>query len=76
MIRRIVIFLIRKKFGLKAYECFQFNNQSNDAVYYFTDIELKKRRSSSKVYISGCSINWLLDESCAIKKLGYDATWE
>lgn len=92
MVRRLVIFLIRKKLGLKVYECFRFKNQSNESVlYYFTKTELKKIRGYSpemdwgiprlkfdgpiRVYISGCSINWLLDDNCKVEKMGFDATW-
>lgn len=35
--KRLILFLIRRRLGLKKYEPFQFNNQKSDAVYYFTE---------------------------------------
>lgn len=75
MIRRIVIFLIRKKLKLKTYECFKFSNQKSNAIYYFTKTELVKCKGAFRKYPSGCSLNWLLDNNCEIEKLGIDETW-
>jgi hypothetical protein len=66
--RRFVIFLIRKKLGLKKYENFKFVNQKSDAVYYFTESNLMKRWRSQTM-LSGVSINWLLDDECEIEKI-------
>jgi hypothetical protein len=67
-VRRFVIFLIRKKFGLKKYEDFKFVNQKSDAVYYFTESSVMKRWRGQTV-LSGVSINWLLDDKCEIEKV-------
>lgn len=66
--KRIIIFLIRRRLGLKEYEPFQFAEQKSNAVYYFTEDGLKKawRGNLEK---SGVSLNWLLDDECKIKKL-------
>lgn len=41
--KRLIIFLIRKRLGLKKYERFKFNNQkSRFDEYFFTDAELMK----------------------------------
>ena len=41
--KRLIIFLVRMRLGLKKYELFQFENQKTDDVYYFTETELVKR---------------------------------
>ena len=67
MIRRLVMFLVRLKLKLKIREPFQFVNQKTDAVYYFTeDAVIKAWRGN--VEKSSVSLNWLLDDDCAIKK--------
>lgn len=67
MRRKIVIFLIRKKLGLKKYEKFRFVNQKTDAVYYFTDDNVMKLWRNQTM-LSGVSVNWLLDNDCEIYK--------
>lgn len=67
MIRRLVIFLVRKKLGLRLYECFRFDNQKTDAVYCFTEHELLKERNGV-IEASGVSLNWLLHDDCKIIK--------
>ena len=69
MIDRIVIFLVRRRLGLKIGEFFRFTNQKTDAVYYFTDISLVKVYKRG-IKLSGVSLNWLLDPNCKIKKVG------
>lgn len=66
MMRRFVIFLIRKKMGLKKYENFKFVNQKSDAVYYFTEDAVMKHWRSQTM-LSGVSVNWLLDKDCKIE---------
>lgn len=68
MRRKIVIFLIRKKLGLKKYEKFRFVNQKTDAVYYFTDDNVMKLWRNQTM-LSGVSVNWLLDNDCAIERV-------
>lgn len=65
--RRFVIFLIRKKLGLKKYELFRFTNQKTDAVYYFTEDAVYKSWRGQIVQ-SGVSVNWLMDDECKIYK--------
>ena len=65
--RRLVIFLIRKKLGLKKYEYFQFVGQKSDAVYYFTEGSVMKRWKGQTT-LSNVSVNWLLDDKCEITK--------
>lgn len=66
MIRRLIILLMRMRFGVKKYEEFRFNNQKSDVdTYFFTDTQLLKIEKS-KVRPSGVSLNWLLDDECEI----------
>ena len=65
--RRLIIFLIRKKLGLRKYENFKFANQKSDAVYYFTESNVMKRWRGQTM-LSGVSINWLLVNECVIER--------
>lgn len=66
--RKIVIFLIRKKLGLKKYEKFRFAEQKSNAVYYFTESNLMKYWRNQTM-LSGVSLNWLLDSNCEIERV-------
>ena len=66
--RRFVIFLIRKKLGLKKFEKFKFVGQKSDAVYYFTESNVMKLWRNQTT-LSGVSINWLLDDDCKIERV-------
>lgn len=67
--KRFIIFLIRKKLGLKKNELFRFSNQREQSVYYFTDTGLMKVKYGQAMR-SGVSLNWLLDNECEVKKVG------
>lgn len=41
-IRRLIIFLIRRRLGVRRYHFFQFDNQLDDSWYYFTRTYLMK----------------------------------
>lgn len=71
--KRLIIFLIRRRLHLRKNEKFRFANQKNDNVYYFTADRLVKipedsgwisRREKSLV-----SLNWLLDDRCEIERV-------
>ena len=73
--KRLIIFLVRIRLGLKKYEPFQFENQKTDDVYYFTETELVKRHflrtRSDLIFVtvlSGVSLNWLLNKDCEVRK--------
>ena len=74
MIKVIVLFLIRKKLGLKKGEMFQFANQKEKTEwYYFGSSELVKEYYDSEnnrtfVGHSNVSLYWLLDDRCKIIK--------
>lgn len=66
--KKFIVYLIRKRLGLKPYEVFRFVGQKTDAKYYFTEDAVMKiwQGSTEK---SGVSLNWLLDENCEIRRL-------
>lgn len=71
--KRLIIFLIRKRLGLKSGEEFQFANQKSKLdTYYFYDERLIKIESISKNEFefkeSNVSLNWLLNDECKIIK--------
>ena len=66
--KRLILFLVRKRLGLKKYEEFQFVNQKSNAVYYFTEDALIKDWHQT-IDKSGVSLNWLLDDECKIEKI-------
>ena len=70
--RRFVLFLIRKKLGLKKYESFRFTNQKSDAVYWFTSSAIIKSCYCGRLKRpSGVSLNWLLNDDCKIEKIKF-----
>ena len=82
--KRLIIFLIRWRLGLKKFEYFRFTNQKTDNVYFFSDYTIfKMEKTTDRRYrfieeLSGryvmsdssVSLNWLLDDECKIVKLG------
>lgn len=68
IINRLVIFLIRLKLHLKKGQCFQFDTQKTDSVYWFTEGTLMKMVHGFK-YESSVSLNWLLDKNCKIRTM-------
>jgi hypothetical protein len=65
-LQKLIIFLIRKRLGLRAYEKFQFENQKTTAVYWFTSTELLKSEHG-ETSMSGVSLNWLLNKECSVR---------
>ena len=63
--KRLIIFLIRKKLGLKKYEHFQFANQKSNATYFFTEDAVMKSWYGN-IEKSRVSLNWILDDDCEI----------
>ena len=66
--KRLIIFLVRKKLGLKKYQEFQFVNQKTNARYFFTSDSVMKMHDS-RLDKSSVSLNWLLDDECQIIKM-------
>ena len=68
--KRIIIFLIRKRLGLKKEQPFIFSNQRlKEEYYYFTDDKIMKCNIHGEIERSTVSLNWLLDDKCEIEKL-------
>lgn len=68
-LKRLIIFLIRKRLGLKKNELFQFTNQkSHIDVYYFTEDKIMKIECG-KLRPSSVKFNWMLDDECKIRKV-------
>lgn len=71
MIRRLVIFLIRKKLKVKKHQMFQFANQKSkiDIYWFEKDCLVKLTNEGKYLKLSGVSLNWLLDDECEIMRL-------
>ena len=69
--KRLIIFLVRRRLGLKKEQEFRFTNQKTKAIYYFTNEGLIKTEhylSGDITCQSGVSLNWLLNDKCKIVK--------
>lgn len=65
--KRLVIYLIRKRLGVRKYQHFRFKNQKSRKEYYwFTEDAVMKRLSNMDIRPSSVSLNWLLDDECEI----------
>lgn len=71
--KKLIIFLIRRRLRLEKYEEFQFSNQKTKNVYFFTETSLLKVQPLTNGHIlmceSGVSLNWLLNKECRVNKL-------
>lgn len=63
--KRLILFLVRKRLGLKKNQVFKFNNQKTTSQYWFTSTALMKYEYGW-LRKSTVSLNWLLDDNCAI----------
>lgn len=72
--KKLIMFLARKKLGVKKYEGFRFANQrSEDDWYFFGANNLYKvTYNFGRVMTirSRVSFNWLIDDNCEIYKIG------
>ncbi len=74
---RLILFLVRRKLGLKNHEYFRFSNQKTNNLYYIDDRavwKIQPRHTSygtviHDVKLSNVSINWLLGDRCKIEKV-------
>lgn len=64
--KRLIIFLVRKRLGVPKHARFQFKNQrlKNEYYYFDKDCVMKKPCIGNKDVLSGVSLNWLLDDEC------------
>ena len=70
--RRFILFLIRRRLGLRYGECFKFSNQKTSNVYSIDKYCVWRSSVSDgelSIGPSNVSINWLLDPSCKITKV-------
>ena len=74
MYDKLVIYFLRKKFGLKNGEAFRFAEQRSKENYYFFDKDriMKVDRDNEHIRPSSVKLNWLLDKRCHIKKAGFN----
>ena len=68
---KLIIFLLRRKLGLKKYQSFQFAGQKNKKdLYWFEDDCLMKEcyvdDNTIKFRLANVSLNWLLCDECDI----------
>lgn len=69
MCNRLILYLFRRKFGLKKNQHFRFANQASKTdSYYFTSDRLMKDVRTCQVE-SNVKLNWLLNDNCKIEKL-------
>lgn len=66
-IKRIIIFLVRKRLKIGKYIPFQFINQKNKDVYYIFTNDVLLKYSQIGMSMSQCSLNWLLSNECDIE---------
>lgn len=65
--RRLIIFLIRKKLRLRKYQRFRFQNQKSATEYYWiTSDAVMKKLNCGRIMQSSVSLNWLLSSDCII----------
>lgn len=69
--KKFIIFLIRRKLGLKKYQSFQFDGQKNKKdLYWFEDDCLMKEEVIDEFNVkfrpANVSLNWLLNDDCDI----------
>ena len=71
---RLIVFLIRRKLGLRKGEHFRFTNQRTRANYYYFDSSALRKVSIHDNMVtdvlSDVPINWLLSDDCSIQKTG------
>ena len=74
--KRLILFLIRKKLGLRKFQPFRFEGQkSKTNFYYFKNNGLMKYDASlHKVFDSHVSLNWILNDKCKIFALDLEDT--
>ena len=65
LMKKVILFLVRKRLGLRKYEWFRFINQKSTAMYRFDNDGIAKYWGGVEER-SNVSLNWLLDEDCKI----------
>lgn len=71
MLRKLVLFLIRRKLKVGVGTLFRFSNQKTGDLYFFTEDKLMKYvRSNEDAVLSDIPLNYILSDQCQIKILG------
>ena len=76
MLKKLILFLIRKRLGLKKNQMFQFAKQRNKLEHYwFGDDKLYKfehTEDGNHIVDAHVSLNWIIDDVCKkeIVKIG------
>lgn len=68
--KRLILFLIRRKLGVKKYENFRFVNQRSKVNYYYFDDNGIQKVDAEHTIIkhSNVKFNWILSDKCEIVK--------
>lgn len=67
--KRLILFLIRMRLGVKKLEGFYFEGQKSNNYYFFTDDALIKIwRDTGYTEKSHVSLNYILSDECVIVK--------
>lgn len=70
--KKLILFLVRRRLGLKKFEPFKFANQKSATdEYFFGSFGVMKMTSAPIIPIvtkSNVSLNWLLSNECEIVK--------
>lgn len=76
MLRRLILFWIRRKLGVRKYKRFRFTNQKSRDYYYFNDYGLcKSCPGSLEIVKSKVSLNWLINDDCSVILVEEDELW-
>lgn len=71
MRKKLIIFLIRTRLGLKAKQRFRFVEQKNKRECYFfasdSIVKIKTTEHGEFCCASSVSLNWLLNDKCQIE---------
>ena len=67
MLRRIIIFLIRHKLGVKKYQQFRFEGQKSKTDYYFFTADAVWKHTGFIDKESNVRLNYLIGDDCKIK---------
>lgn len=65
---KLILFLVRRKLGIRKYKGFMFTNQKSDDTYFFSGNRLYKLIDGNPLNVkeSTVSLNWLINRDCKI----------
>ena len=71
LLKRLIVFLIRRRLKLRVGDFFIFNNQHTHSIYWFEKCCLMKMQYGI-ISKSNVSLNWLLNDKCKITNFKKD----